>query len=194
MLIEVTSFMNSYSKMKKRKPFTEEFSRRKRRKMVMRLKKRIKDSKEEFGGKFWSDVYFNSIDKSENKKTTRHWIDIFFPSKKDPSILWNAEILTAAEILNDNYNFGKRNKEIDIFNIHEEFSIHKDYRYGIGLTIIVNEADLTQEIIEKIIERFYAMGEVSWKSTEVVDKESLINIYENDYKEKAEGGALLIID
>lgn len=187
-------FRSKYNEIKKKKPFLQQYSRRQRRSEVLKFKKMIKDNEKEFGGKFWSDTYVNSIDKSENKKTTRHWIDIFFLSKKDPSVLWNVEILTASEILNDHYSWKKRGKEVELFNIHEQFHIQKNYKYGVGLTIIVNESDLTQEVINKIIERFYDMGEIEWKDSNPVDKEKLINIYENIYKKNAEGGAILILD
>ncbi|MEQ9861926.1 hypothetical protein OI450_11455 [Pectobacterium cacticida] len=48
-----------------------------------------------------SDVYFNTIDKNEGNKSTRHWVDAYFSSKKDPSILWNATIITCLQDLDD---------------------------------------------------------------------------------------------
>ncbi|WP_338659319.1 hypothetical protein [Pectobacterium araliae] len=76
-------------------------SRRKRRSLVIDLKNKICNEKKEYGGKFLSDVYFNTIDKNEGNKSTRHWVDVYFPSKKDPSILWNATIITCLQDLDD---------------------------------------------------------------------------------------------
>lgn len=76
-------------------------SRRKRRGLVIELKNKIRNEKKEYGGKFLSDVYFNTIDKNEGNKRTRHWLDVFFPSKKDPSILWNATVITCLQDLDD---------------------------------------------------------------------------------------------
>ncbi|MFP9229619.1 hypothetical protein [Pectobacterium cacticida] len=76
-------------------------SRRKRRRLVIDLKNKIRNEKKEYGGKFLSDVYFNTIDKTEGNKSTRHWVDAYFLSKKDPSILWNATIITCLQDLDD---------------------------------------------------------------------------------------------
>lgn len=179
---------------KKQKPYAQQYSRRQRRRDVMVLKRKIEKKKEEYGGKFLSDVLVNTIDKLENKRGSRHFIDIFFVSKKDPSVLWNAEIFTAAEILNDHYHWKKTNPEVELYNICEEFKVHKNFKYGTGLTIIVNEKDLTQEVIDKIIENFYAIGEISWKSDAPVSKESLISIYENIYKKRSNREPLLELE
>ncbi len=48
-----------------------------------------------------SDVYFNTLDKDELNNDTRHWVDVYFPSKKDPSILWNATVITCLQDLDD---------------------------------------------------------------------------------------------
>lgn len=52
--------------------------------------------------------------------------------------------------------------------VYEEFSFDIEYRYGIGLHIIVDEEAITTEILNKVIERFWAMGERSWMASEPV--------------------------
>ena len=178
--------------LKKRKTFLE-LSRRERRSLVIRLKNRMRKQKDEFGGKFWSDSYFNTINNNPERTSTRHWIDIVFPSKKDPSILWNATVLTVYEELNDHYVL-KKEKNEDFYKIFERYEIYKDYVYGIGLTIVVNEKDLNQEAVERAIENFYQADEKAWVSPSPVDKENLIDGYENIFKNKNEGSAILILD
>ena len=178
--------------LKKRKIFLE-LSRRKRRSLVVQLKNRMNKQKAEFGGKFWSDSYFNTINNNPERTSTRHWIDIVFPSKKDPSILWNATVLTVYEELNDHYVL-KKEKNEDFYKIFERYEIYKDYVYGIGLTIVVNEKDLNQEAVERAIENFYQAGEKAWISPNPVDKEKLIDGYENIFKNKNEGAAILILE
>lgn len=157
---------------KKKKYFLNK-TRRERLKSVLRIKHELKKNEEEYSERFFSDVLFNSL---ENKKDI-HFLDLFFLSKKDPSIFWNVELFTVYEILKDNLN----DDEIENpYDIKEEFYIHKDFRYGIGLTIIVNEKNLDTETIHKIIDKFYAMGEKSWKSEKPVDKEELVAFLKNN--------------
>ncbi|QDX97018.1 hypothetical protein EGD00_07835 [Pectobacterium carotovorum subsp. carotovorum] len=230
--------------MKKKKVFSQ-LSRRKRRSLVIGLKNKIRNEKTEYGGKFLSDVYFNTIDKDALNKSTRHWIDVYFPSKKDSSILWNATIITCLQDLDDKAKyqafedarkgltkeeyqdilnpetipildengkvfahkqvFKEQNKkeefsgrtyyeEIDfqkeqnikngVFDIYERYEIYKDYAYGLGLTIVVNERTLDQEIVERAIDDFYKHGEKEWINDNPVDKKELVERYKEVFKKK----------
>ncbi|MEH0875665.1 hypothetical protein QM999_13310 [Pectobacterium cacticida] len=190
-----------------------------------------------------SDVYFNTIDKNEGNKSTRHWVDAYFSSKKDPSILWNATIITCLQDLDDKAKhqafedarkgltkeeyhdilnpetipiFDKKGKifvhkqvfkeqnrkvefsgrtyyeEIDyqkeqnikngMFDIYERYEIYKDYAYGLGLTIVANEKNLDQGAVERAIEGFYMRGEIEWINDKPVDKEKLVELYNDIFK------------
>lgn len=166
---------------KKRKTFLE-LSRRERRSLVLDLKHKMEKEKAEYGGKFYADTYFNTQDNDPERKTTRHWADIVFPSKKDPSILWNATIMTACEELSDNLIFGINTEP---YIIYEQYVIYKNYVYGIGLTIIVHEKDLNQEAVERAIENFYQAGEKAWISETPVDKNELLEIM--SFRKASEG-------
>ena len=118
-----------------RRKLFKDLSKRKRRSLVISIKNSIRKEKSEYGGKFLSDVYFNTIDKDENNKTTRHWIDIYFVSKKDPSIFWNATVLTCVQDLSDkaeSYAFKAADKQLsqeekdDITNMDFEDVLGKD--------------------------------------------------------------------
>lgn len=223
----------------KRKLF-KDLSKRKRRSLVISLKNNIRKEKSEYGGKFLSDVYFNTIDNHEDNKTSRHWIDIYFLSKKDPSILWNATVITCIQELEDKaetYAFQKADEKLDkkekedilrmdfedvlgkdgktiackviskepepkeqfegrtyyqeidhqqeefiknnLFDdIYERYEVYKDYSYGIGVTLVVNEKTLNQEAIERAIENFYLRGEREWVGEVAIDRESLMDDYE----------------
>lgn len=221
----------------KHKIFTK-LSRRKRRSLVIDLKNKMRNEAKEYGGKFLSDCLFNSLDKEKEYKRTRHWIDVYFPSKKDPAILWNATIITCLQDFDDNIKrdafdkassklttkeidsildretipvFGKNGdiiaeqeiykeperkdifdgrtyyEEIDFqkeknindnnFEIKERYEIYKDYVYGIGITIVVDENHLNQEAVERAIEDFYRRGEKEWVSGDALDKKELIERY-----------------
>ena len=95
--------------------------------------------------------------------------------------------------MNDHY-FLEKEKDDDFYKIFERYEIYKNYMYGIGLTIVVNEKDLNQEAVERAIENFYQAGEKAWISPNPVDKEKLIDGYENIFKNKNEGAAILILE
>ncbi|WP_323641059.1 hypothetical protein [Pectobacterium polonicum] len=227
----------------KKKAIFSQLSRRKRRNLVIDLKNKIRNEKMEYGGKFLSDVYFNSIDEDTLSKSTRHWVDVYFPSKKNPSILWNATIITCLQDLEDKAKhqafedarkgltkeeyqdilnpetipildengkvfahkqvFKEQNKkeefsgrtyyeEIDfqkelniksgVFDIYERYEIYKNYAYGLGLTIVVNEKTLDQETVERAIEDFYMHGEKEWINDKSVDKKELVEVYNEIFK------------
>lgn len=238
--------------MKKYKKFYQ-LSRRKRRSLVIDLKNKIHNEKKEYGGKFLSDILFNTLDNNKEYRRTRHWIDVYFPSKKDPAVLWNATIITCLQEFEDkieNKAFEKAREgltkeefeeiidlktvpvnigniivhevvskeqegkevfngrtyyeEIDFqkennitdnsFEIKERYEIYKDYTYGIGVTIVVNENHLNQGSVERAIEDFYRRGEKEWESDKVIDKKELVERYRDIFLNTHCDAAALKID
>lgn len=238
--------------MKKYKKFYQ-LSRRKRRSLVIDLKNKIHNEKKEYGGKFLSDILFNTLDNNKEYRRTRHWIDVYFPSKKDPAVLWNATIITCLQEFEDkieNKAFEKAREgltkeefeeiidlktvpvnigniivhevvskeqegkevfngrtyyeEIDFqkennitdnsFEIKERYEIYKDYTYGIGVTIVVNENHLNQGVVERAIEDFYRRGEKEWESDKVIDKKELVERYRDIFLNTHCDAAALKID
>lgn len=238
----------------KHKIFTK-LSRRKRRSLVIDLKNKMRNEAKEYGGKFLSDCLFNSLDKEKEYKRTRHWIDVYFPSKKDPSILWNATIITCLQDFDDNIErdafdkassklttkeidsildketipvFGKNgdiiaeqeiykeqekkdifdgrtyyeeidfqkenNIEENVLEIRERYEVYKDYVYGIGITIVVDEDHLNQQAVERAIEDFYRRGEKEWVSDELLDKKELTKRYREVFLKTYCNAAYLKID
>lgn len=57
--------------------------------------------------------------------------------------------------------------------IYESFTTDYSYRYGIGLDIIVDAAEISQAVIEDAISRFIILGEVDWKAEQPVPRERL---------------------
>lgn len=240
--------------MKKKKIFSQ-LSRRKRRSLVIDLKNKIRNEKMEYGGKFLSDVYFNTLDRNELNKSTRHWVDVYFPSKKDPSVLWNATIITCLQDFDDKAKhqafedarkgltkeeyqdilnpetipildkngkviahkqvFKEQNRKVEfsgrtyyeeidfqkekninsgVFDIHERYEIYKDYAYGLGLLIVVNEKTLDQEAVERAIEDFYIRGEKEWINDNSVDKIEIVKLYNEIFKKTNCGYATMKSD
>lgn len=58
--------------------------------------------------------------------------------------------------------------------VFEEFQLHDDFAFGVGLDIIVDEEKITYAIVDKYIQLFYDRGEVEWKSDTPVSPERLI--------------------
>ncbi|EAT4593470.1 hypothetical protein M8D54_004963 [Salmonella enterica] len=238
-----------------KKTVFSKLSRRKRRSLVIDLKNKIRNEKAEYGGKILSDVYFNTIDKGERNQKTRHWIDVYFPSKTDPALLWNTTIITCLQDLEDKAEhlafedarkglteeeyhdilnletipildkngkvfaheqvFKEQNRKVEfsgrtyyeeidyqkeqnikrgVFDIYERYEIYKDYAYGLGLTIVVNEKNLDQEAVERAIENFYKRGEKTWTDDKPVDKKELIKLYNEVFKKTNCGSAEIKMD
>lgn len=48
--------------------------------------------------------------------------------------------------------------------IHEYFAIDRNYAYGFGLRMVVDEEAISVDAINRAIERFRLMGEIEWRS------------------------------
>lgn len=80
---------------------------------------------------------------------------------------------TASEFLEE------KEKELSLdksITVTESFKILKGYRYGMGLNMVVHEKALSQEAIEKAINKFIDLEEESWQGKEQ---------YSFDYEERA---------
>ncbi|KGD78829.1 hypothetical protein [Pantoea vagans] len=208
---------------RKFKPFTS-LSRRHRRTRVQHIKNLIYRERERCGG-----LHYDDCDSENAEAIAADWVwtwsDVLFLDDQDPTIYWNAEIITADvarmdiienRVLNEatamldqaqledelrletvsNYDakgkivgykqvmrtrvaypqFGGMtyhdyiNKRVaDILRdtppvITPGYSIQHGYRSGIGLQIIVAEAELTREVIDNAIRTFLAGNMPSLKS------------------------------
>jgi hypothetical protein len=61
----------------------------------------------------------------------------------------------------------------DTAPVFESFEIDTSYRYGIGLTAVVDAHEINAETIEATIEKFRSIGERNWKSPAPVDRSRL---------------------
>ena len=139
------------------------------------IKKRIKDS---------GDIFYTDFSMEEEKS----WVDLFFLSKKHPNVFYNVEIvssdchvLDALEELSFDYCFDENKKlfgfkinklsedekqklfeEIGKAQTNTSYQIHRDYVFGIGLHIKLNNGKktFTKDEIIKTIENFWESGEV----------------------------------
>lgn len=164
------------------------------------IKKRIKNS---------GDIFYTDFSMEEEK----NWIDLFFLSKKYPNIFYNVEIvssdchvLDALEELSFDYCFDENKKlfgfkinklsEVEKQKLFEEigkaqtntsYQIHRDYVFGIGLHIKLNNGKktFTKDEIIKTIESFWESGEVeiepNYKKIEI-ESEEMEEILYNFYK------------
>ncbi|PWC22815.1 hypothetical protein DDT52_00665 [Brenneria roseae subsp. roseae] len=82
----------------------------------------------------------------------------------------------------------------NIFYIHERYKVYKDYAYGVGLTIVVNERTLDQKAVERAIEDFYKRGEKEWINDNPVDKKELVELYNEVFKKTNCGSAAIKMD
>jgi len=57
--------------------------------------------------------------------------------------------------------------------VHESFRTDREYRYGIGLYIVVNAEEIDREVVETAIARFQDQGETDWTAPEPVPRERL---------------------
>lgn len=57
--------------------------------------------------------------------------------------------------------------------VHESFRTDREYRYGIGLHIVVDAEEIDREVIETTIARFQDQGEADWTAPEPVSCERL---------------------
>lgn len=57
--------------------------------------------------------------------------------------------------------------------IHESFSIDPGYEYGIGLKAVVDAEQINREIVETVIDRFFAIGETDWRADSPVPRDRL---------------------
>ena len=57
--------------------------------------------------------------------------------------------------------------------VHESFRTDREYRYGIGLYIVVNAEEIDREVVETAIARFQDQGEIDWIAPEPVSCERL---------------------
>lgn len=70
--------------------------------------------------------------------------------------------------------------ENDILNneppdIYERFELNYSYKFGIGLTMIVDVDKIDKSVIESAIDKFLEMGCVDWVSQNPVDKSKLLD-------------------
>ena len=165
------------------------------------IKKRIKDS---------GDIFYTDFSMEEEEKS---WVDLFFLSKKYPNVFYNVEIvssdchvLDALEQLSFDYCFNENEKsfgfkinklskdekqelfeELSKTQTNTSYQIHKDYVFGIGLHIKLNNGKktFTKDEIIKVINNFWENGEVeiepNYKRIEV-DSEEMEEILYNFYK------------
>lgn len=164
------------------------------------IKKRIKNS---------GDIFYTDFSMEEEKS----WIDLFFLSKKYPNIFYNVEIvssdchvLDALEELSFDYCFDENKKlfgfkinklsedekqklfeEIGKAQTNTSYQIHRDYVFGIGLHIKLNNGKktFTKDEITKVINNFWENGEVeiepNYKRIEI-NSEEMEEILYNFYK------------
>jgi hypothetical protein len=59
-------------------------------------------------------------------------------------------------------------------NIWESFQVDTSYRYGIGLSIVVDSPIIDKEVIEKSIDRFLLLGSRNWKADSPVAIKNLL--------------------
>ncbi len=57
--------------------------------------------------------------------------------------------------------------------IHESFSIDYQYEYGIGLNVVVDAEQIDRETVERMISRFFELGESEWQAETPVARERL---------------------
>lgn len=170
------------------------------RKCFNLIKKRIKDS---------GDIFYTDFSMEEEKS----WVDLFFLSKKYPNVFYNVEIvssnchvLEALEQLSFDYCFNEKEElfgfkinklskdekqklfeEIGKTQTNTSYQIHRDYVFGIGLHIKLNNGKktFTKDEIIKTIENFWESGEVkieqNYKKIEI-ESEEMEEILYNFYK------------
>jgi len=117
------------------------------------------------------------------------WADIFFLSQKHKNIFYNATIFTTRSAWHDKIyeqsweDSGLNDKimklpsdwmetlhktEVELASsskvfVSEEFQFLKPkYVFGIGLDMIVHNDNLSVDIINQAIEKFYLLGEINW--------------------------------
>lgn len=61
----------------------------------------------------------------------------------------------------------------DIAPVFESFQIKQNYRYGVGLDAVVDVPAINAKVIEAMIAKFRALGEVAWQSATPVDRAKL---------------------
>lgn len=164
------------------------------------IKKRIKDS---------GDIFYTDFSMEEEKS----WVDLFFLSKKYPNVFYNVEIISsdchvldALEQLSFDYCFDEKEKlfgfkidklsedekqklfeELSKTQTNTSYQIHRDYVFGIGLHIKLNNGKktFTKDEITKVINDFWENNEVeiepNYKKIEV-DSEEMKEILYNFYK------------
>ncbi|MBG0751133.1 MULTISPECIES: hypothetical protein [Pectobacterium] len=88
----------------------------------------------------------------------------------------------------------EKNINSGVFDIHERYEIYKDYAYGLGLLIVVNEKTLDQEAVERAIEDFYIRGEKEWINDNSVDKIEIVKLYNEIFKKTNCGYATMKSD
>ncbi len=59
-------------------------------------------------------------------------------------------------------------------NIWESFQVDTSYRYGIGLSIVVDSPTIDKEVTEKSIDRFLLLGSGNWKAASPVAINNLL--------------------
>ncbi|SBW10971.1 conserved hypothetical protein [uncultured delta proteobacterium] len=57
--------------------------------------------------------------------------------------------------------------------IYESFSIDRGYEYGIGLHVVVDSEMIDRETVERVIDRFFAVGETDWRAESPVPRDRL---------------------
>ncbi|MBB6193343.1 hypothetical protein FHS51_003599 [Sphingobium wenxiniae] len=72
----------------------------------------------------------------------------------------------------------KEQVEADIIHdepppVHESFRTDREYRYGIGLYIVVNAEEIDHEVVETAIARFRDQGETDWTAPGPIPRERL---------------------
>jgi hypothetical protein len=65
--------------------------------------------------------------------------------------------------------------------VYEIFQHNYNYQSGIGLHIIANVDGINRAVIKEIIGKFRSIGEINWKSSQVVPLENLVPIIKNQF-------------
>ena len=65
--------------------------------------------------------------------------------------------------------------------VHESFKIDNNFEEGVGLYVVVDAEYISREVVERIIDRFFAIGETDWQSEAPVLRERLPYETENEF-------------
>lgn len=57
--------------------------------------------------------------------------------------------------------------------VYESFKIDQQFEAGIGLYVVIDADCLTREVVERVIDRFFALGEADWQSDTPIPRDRL---------------------